>query len=81
LAKEEYKAIMRDREELDKKWVRHIDKLKSKKGASEKEIKTPIPSNPDRCFVCNTVISPEEGYREHLKSEEHKKHIENNCLY
>ena len=27
------------------------------------------------------MISPEEGYREHLKNDEHKKHIEVNCLY
>jgi ribosomal protein S10 len=80
LAKEEYKAIMRDKDELERKWERHIDKLKTKK-SKDQEIKTPIPSNPDRCFVCNSVISPEEGYREHLKSEEHKRHIEVNCLY
>jgi DNA-directed RNA polymerase subunit N (RpoN/RPB10) len=71
---------MRDKDELERKWERHIEKLKTKK-SKDQEIKTPIPSNPDRCFVCNSVISPEEGYREHLKSEEHKRHIEVNCLY
>lgn len=55
LAKEEFKAIMRDKDELGKKWQRHLDKLNAKK-SKDQEIKTPIPSNPDRCFVCNTVI-------------------------
>jgi ribosomal protein S10 len=71
---------MRDRDELEKKWERHVEKLKTKK-SKDKEIKTPIPSNPDRCFVCNSAISAEEGYREHLRSDEHKRHIEINCLY
>ena len=65
LANEEYKAIIHDRDELERKYERHIERLRTKK-AKEAIIKSPIPSNPDRCFVCNCIIPPEEHYKEHL---------------
>jgi hypothetical protein len=55
LAPEEYKALMHDREELEKKYQRHLDRLRTKK-AKEAFIKSPVPSNPDRCFVCNCIL-------------------------
>lgn len=71
---------MYEREDLEKKYQRHIERLRTKK-AKEVMIKSPVPSNPDRCFVCNCIIPPEEEYKAHLLSEEHKNHIEVNCLY
>lgn len=57
-------------------------KTKKKPGPDGKyEIKTPIPSNPDRCFVCSTSIPSEVGYKEHLKTEQHLVNVESNSLY
>jgi hypothetical protein len=60
--------MIAEREFHELKWRRHLDKLKNKKKPEngKYEIKTPIPSNPDRCFVCNCNIPPEEDYRQHL---------------
>ncbi len=68
LTNDEYRGVMADRETHEMKWKRHIEKLNTKKKPENGryEIKTPIPSNPDRCFVCNINIPPEEEYREHL---------------
>jgi len=42
---------MSDREEHERKWKRHIERLNQHK-PDRYEIKTPIPAHPDRCFVC-----------------------------
>ena len=71
---------MHDREELEKKYQRHLDRLRTKK-AKEAFIKSPVPSNPDRCFVCNCILPADQPYKAHLESEEHRGHIEVNYLY
>ena len=71
---------MHDRDELEKKYQRHLDRLRTKK-AKEAFIKSPVPSNPDRCFVCNCILPPDQPYKAHLESEEHRGHIEVNYLY
>ena len=75
---------MSDREEHERKWKRHLEKLRTKKkpdADGKYEIKTPIPSNQDRCFVCSSTISAEVGYKEHLQTSQHLSHVENNPLY
>lgn len=74
---------MSEREAHEMKWRRHIEKLNTKKKPENGryEIKTPIPSNPDRCFVCNVSIPPEEEYLAHLVTEQHQKIIESNTMY
>lgn len=84
LTNDEYKGVIYDREEHEKKWRRHIDRLKQKKKPGENglyEIKTPIPTHPDRCFVCQSSIPEDVEYREHIRSEGHRRSIEQDSLY
>ncbi len=38
-----------------------------------------MPSNPDRCFVCQETIHGD--YKAHVRSEEHRRNVEENRLY
>ena len=69
---------------MNKKWKRHLERLSQKKAPDEfgrYEIKTPIPSHPDRCFVCQGPIPPGVDYKEHLRSVEHLNYVERDPLY
>lgn len=71
LNNDEFKQVIIERAENEKKWKRHIDRLNLKKKPENGvyEIKTPIPSHPDRCFICQCNIPESVGYKEHLKTD------------
>ena len=48
---EEYQVAMMHKGEHEIKWKKHVKKLEYKK-PEWYDVKTPIPNNPDRCFVC-----------------------------
>lgn len=52
-----------------------------KKPGPDYEIKTPVPSHPDRCFVCQSGIPEGVSYKEHINSEGHRISIERDPLY
>lgn len=84
LTNSEFKDMLTCWDEHEKKYKKHIEKLSAKKKPNENgqyEIKTPIPSHPDRCFVCQISIPEGVDYKEHLVSEQHRKCIENDKLY
>jgi hypothetical protein len=84
LTNSEFKDMLSCWEEHEKKYKKHIEKLSAKKKPNENgqyEIKTPIPSHPDRCFVCQAAIPEGVEYKEHLVSEQHRASIENDKLY
>jgi len=56
------RLLLSDPEEQEQKYRRHLERLNlTKKKDPEEIIKTQIPSNPDRCFVCQATIN--EDYR------------------
>eukprot|EP00347_Sterkiella_histriomuscorum_P010507 403376017 len=76
---EDYKQIMREKNEKVAIYRRHLQRLNEKK-PDYYEIKTPLPNNTDKCFVCEGTIQ-EENYKAHLKSDLHKESVQNNKLY
>jgi hypothetical protein len=80
LTSDEYRGLLSDREEHERKYRRHLERLNSTKKKDPAEvIKTPIPSNPDRCFVCQATIN--EDYREHVRGDQHRRMVETNDMY
>ncbi|CDW87964.1 UNKNOWN [Stylonychia lemnae] len=75
---EEFRHVEKDRIQKEQCYIKHVERLKKKK-LDLYDIKTPIPANPNRCFVCEDQIN--DGYKEHLKSESHLMCIRNQPLY
>ena len=66
---DDYRLLMREKKEKEAIYRKHLLRLKEKK-PDYYEVKTPIPNNTDKCFVCEGKII-EESYKAHLKSDLH----------
>lgn len=79
----EYRDIMLEKDDHERKWKRHLLKLVDKKKPENGryEIKTPIPSHPDRCFVCQSAIPEDVTYKQHIASPSHLALVNRDPLY